>query len=199
MRLLIVEDHLLVVEMLIRALETEHTIAAAFVRGSDALVWLAHYTCDCAIVDLCLPDMDGVELIRMIRCHDRTIRIVATSGYTSHTDCDGIGADAFVPKAGSLALLRYEIGKGREGARLEDLRHRRLAPRKVAILRAVASGYRAREIASFLGVSQNTAEEYLEQLKRQLGARTLAQLITAALRLGYAADVLCGLPPPGGD
>lgn len=200
MRLLIVGEHLLVVELLIKVLEVEHTIAASFLRGGDAIAWLAHYMCDCAIVDLALPDFNGAELIMTIRRLRRATRIVAISSGAGAIGGDNVGADAFVPKVGSLALLRHEIGRSHQGHAGFDVAGRQLlTPNKVAILRAVASGYRAREIAAMLRVSQNTAEEYLEQLKRQLGARTLAQLVTAALRLGLAADLLSALPPATGS
>lgn len=105
MRLLIVDDHLSVAETLASALAGAHDVAGVLLRARDVLPWLLANRCDCVVLDLVLPDANGLDTIRQIKdCHP-SLPVVATSGYdhpSSRVEALAAGASAFVPKSGAF-------------------------------------------------------------------------------------------------
>jgi CheY-like chemotaxis protein len=78
-----------------------YTIVAEAADGAEALAVVERVSTDAALVDVQLPDIDGIALTRRLRQTDRSLRIVLTStdpNLTAPAEVTESGAAAFVPK-----------------------------------------------------------------------------------------------------
>ena len=99
-----------------------------FSRGGEALAWLEKNTCDLALLDINMPDMDGIILAKMIRERRTNTDIVFVTGYGQYAmDAWSIHARGYILKPVSLDRLKEEIAyiqelrqfTGRQNAHIE--------------------------------------------------------------------------------
>ncbi len=201
MRVLIVDDHPIIVAGCAAMLAGEGDIEVTDARDADA--GLAAYVAqrpDVAIVDIALPSVSGFELTRRILAHDKEARIVVFS-----MNDDPIfaaraieaGARAYVTKNDDpFLLLRAvrEVSAG--GVFLMPQMANRLAfakssapanplagltARELEILRMLGRGLGMAEIAGATRVSYKTIANSCSIMKRKLGARTPMELVRIAM------------------
>ena len=107
MRLLLVEDHLSLREMMNTHLRERGFAVDAFSRGHDALAATAHTDYDAAVLDLGLPDLDGLELLRRLRAGNAAelpvIILTARDAVTDRVQGLDQGADDYILKPFELA------------------------------------------------------------------------------------------------
>jgi DNA-binding response OmpR family regulator len=127
-RVLIVDDEPQIVSPLVQTLEREGYLVGQAGTGREALAATANEEYDVVILDLGLPDMDGLEVCRMLRASDYEGAVLILSGRTRELDrVVGLdaGADDYVPKPFGLAellarlralLRRTSDHPGRDGA-----------------------------------------------------------------------------------
>jgi len=164
---------------------------------------------DVLVLDLDLPDEDGVETIRAIRGAGFPGRIVVLTGRTSGASVLAAmraGVDAYLEKAISLrsigsSILRVSMGErliddGLERAAAVELgRFARtaressevagsLTPRELEVLRFIGQGLTMASMAKRLGISPRTVESHIAKLYRKLGVRTRVQVVARAVSLG---------------
>lgn len=197
---LLVDDHPLVRHGLRLLLEAEpwvdRVVEAATAGEAARLATTARP--DVAVVDLGLPDSDGVELIRLLRrvvpeC--RTLVLTMTRDEASVRACLAAGAAGYMlkdtaPRAvvnairtvldGGLVLgprvTAGPAGAGRDGPLPPPLD--RLAPHDIQLLTLLAEGNRNGEIARALGISEKTVRNRLSGILARLG---VADRVQAAL------------------
>jgi len=169
--------------------------------ASTALAVVADALPDVVVLDIALPDGDGLRVARDLRDRYADLGIVLL---TSNGEDDVLfraletGVSAFVSKAAPneelLAAIRHAavaatsftatglalavVRRGRTSDRL------RLSPREAEVLGMLGEGLSVPAIARALYVSQSTAKTYVARLYEKLGASNRAQAIMAALRLG---------------
>jgi two-component system NarL family response regulator len=175
--------------------------------GSEALEMTGRLKPDVLVLDIGLPDQNGVEVAQKLRAEGATARIVALSAFADKrfiTAMVRAGALAYVPKSAAGTELVHAIravaaGHGyfppdiagtlaaemREGAPGEDAP--RLAPREREVLRLLAEGSRSAAIAQELGVTVATVEVHRRNIMRKLGLRTVAELTKYAVREGIVS------------
>ncbi|GAA1601312.1 response regulator transcription factor [Kribbella sancticallisti] len=169
--------------------------------AADAAVVVAATAPDVVVLDVGLPDGDGLRVARELRDRYAELGIVVL---TSSTDDDVLfraletGVSAFVcktaPNAEVLAAIRHAavaaasftatglaLALGRRAAAGVGLT---LSPREKQVLRLLADGQSVPSIAKSMFVSPSTAKTYVGRLYEKLGACNRAQAIMAALRLG---------------
>jgi two-component system invasion response regulator UvrY len=202
---LIIDDHPIVLQGCRRVLEDagiEEVLAASDMVAGYRL-YLRHRP-DVAIVDLAIrgKGLGGLELIRRIRARDAGANILVLSMHNDPTIVARsleAGASGFVLKdtsseelvkavqqvsagvpflSGDLAMKVALTGTGARTNRLADL-----TPRELQVLSLLADGKPYDAIARELGVSYKTVVNVSSQLKHKLGASTLPQLISTAVRL----------------
>jgi DNA-binding response OmpR family regulator len=100
-RVLVVDDELNQQRTLAIALRAEGFEVVVAGTASDALKSLRHQTCDLALIDLMMPELNGLELARQMRQTHPSVRVILSSAYhlsarqVERADCGAVG---FVPK-----------------------------------------------------------------------------------------------------
>jgi DNA-binding NarL/FixJ family response regulator len=204
-RLLLVDDHDLIRGGLRRAFETAADVAVVGETGTvaEALALVAATTPDVVVVDVNLPDGDGIALTRRLREQYPTMGVVVL---TMHDSDDFLfkaleaGASAFVtkgsptpalvsavlhaaasPTAFSAADLALAMQRRMRGGEV------RLTEREVEILELLKLGLPVNAIAAKLYISPSTAKTHVSRLYDKLGASNRTQAIMAAIRLRLIA------------
>lgn len=206
---LLADDHRLLREALRVALARAGDIEVVGEAGSGAEVLerVQALAPDVLVLDIGLPDFNGMEVALRLRKAGSAPRIVALSAYNDKrfvTEMLRAGATAYVSKvaagdelvlairavmagqshfspdvaAGLVAEVIEGPGKATSG---------RLAPREREVLRLVAEGKRSTEIADLLHVATATVEVHRRNIMRKLGMNTVAELTRYAVREGIAA------------
>jgi two-component system NarL family response regulator len=204
---LLVDDHRLVREALRDALarEADVCIVGETGLGQTALEWVRDRQTDVVVLDIGLPDLNGIEVAARIREADVPTRIVALSAYSDKRFVNEMlraGAAAFVSKAAAgteLVVAIRAVAEGGSylspdvaGALVAEVRGDgepagvRLGRREREVLRLVAQGQRSPAIADALHVSIATVDVHRRNIMRKLGLHTVAELTRYAVREGIA-------------
>jgi DNA-binding NarL/FixJ family response regulator len=199
---LLVDDHELIREGLRRALEREPDVEvvaeAASVSEGVAMGRKSEPTV--AIVDLRLPDGNGLDVVRALRAQSSDMGIVVLTMYAGDNqlfDALEAGASAFVPKSAPaeeiVAAARHAASSPHSftSADLADALKRRtspqgpqLSPREREVLQLLADGLGVSQISRQLFISDSTTKTHISKLYDKLGAGNRAQALMTALRLG---------------
>jgi len=200
LRVLVVDDHPIVREGVRRILEAApdmHVVGEAS-DGASALALAARLLPDAAVVDVGLPDMSGLALVRLLREQRPALTIVMLSMYDDAEyarESRVAGASAYVVKDSAATMLatqlRQAVGASVRADPAEPApgpmpweRISQLTPRECDVLRGIASGQTNKAIAAGLGISPRTVETHRERLMRKLGVSTVAGLTALALEAG---------------
>jgi two-component system NarL family response regulator len=207
-RVLLVDDHRLIREALREALEKVPEIKVVGEAGDarTALEQSHVLKPDVAVIDIGLPDVNGMELAARLKDADTKVKVVALSAYADKrfvTEMLRSGASAYVVKASAGTELVRAIdavmaGKSYfcpevAGAVIAEVRdsgaHRetRLARREREVLRMIAQGMRSQAIGEQLHISLGTVEVHRRNIMRKLGLHTIAELTRYAIREGITS------------
>lgn len=199
LRLLIVDDHTIVREGLKRILEgigRPCAIAEAS-TGFQALEVMRRQPLDLAIVDLSMPGMSGLDLIRRIRGEFAAVRVLVLSMHAEEQyalRAFKAGAHGYLTKDGAahelLKAVRKVIGGGAyvTGSLAEQVvqqlngttqapLHAQLSDRELEVLRLLVAGRRITDIAAALHLSVKTVSTHKCRLQDKLQLPTTAALI----------------------
>ena len=199
---LLVDDHELIREGLRRALEREPDIdvVAEAASVAEGLAMGRKTEPSVAIVDLRLPDGNGLDIVRALRAQSTEMGIVVLTMYAGDNqlfDALDAGASAFVPKSAPaeeiVAAARHAASAPHSftSADLADALKRRtspqgpqLSPREREVLQLLADGMGVSQISRQLFISDSTTKTHISKLYDKLGAGNRAQALMTALRLG---------------
>lgn len=200
--IIIVEDHSIVREGIRSYLHktTDHDVVAETGDGLEALSLVEEHRPDIAIVDLRLPGLDGLEVIRRIRSDDAVTRIVVLSMHANFAfimRAFEYGVNAYVLKNSAVEELSQAIEAALEGRRFvssqidQDPQKREisdpydmLTPRERETLQLVGEGMTATEIADRLHISARTVEKHRSNLMKKLDLHNHAEVVKYALERG---------------
>lgn len=194
----VLDDHEVVLEGVWRGLERHGvTVVAAEVSAEPYLVEVQREKPDVCLVDLRLGgQVSGIDVIaRCLQLTPRSRVAVLTSNEDPRAALAAVDAGAlgYLLKDVSLDQLVHRLRSVAQGNLVLDERialgvlrptTARLAPQDAALLRCVAEGLTNREIGAALHLSPHTVKEYLSRLMRQLGTRTRAETVAAAMQQG---------------
>jgi len=200
LRVLVVDDHPIVREGVRRILEAApdmHVVGEAN-DGVSALALAARLLPDAAVVDVGLPDMSGLALVRLLKAQRGELTVVMLSMYDDAEyarESRLAGASAYVVKDSAATMLatqlRMAVGARGGGSFAPEPagptpweRIAQLTPRECDVLRGIASGHTNKAIAATFGISPRTVETHRERLMRKLGVSTVAGLTALALETG---------------
>jgi len=198
-RVLVVDDHALLRTGVANIINQEadlHVVAEAG-NGAEAVEAYKRHRPDVTLLDLRMPEMEGVEAVRRIREHDARARVIVLTTYDTDDEISRAlkaGAKAYVLKdisADDLIACIRDVLAGKTylapaaAAKLaEGVTHVQLTPRELATLRLMADGKANKEIASELGISDRTVKTHLGHLFDKLGVASRTEAIKVATRRG---------------
>ncbi len=145
---------------------------------------LEQFKPDVVFTDYALPTIDYRDAIRVTQELRPRTPVIVVGGLLRKEDagsCVRAGADSFVSKL-NLFVLPLAVRSAIE-ARAPLFK---LTTRQMEVMRLVASGYRTREVAKALKLSEKTVETHRHQLMRKLGLESTAGLVRYAMRCGFA-------------
>ncbi|MGI9196365.1 MAG: response regulator [Candidatus Nanopelagicales bacterium] len=202
---MLADDHELIREGLRRAFEREEDleVVAEAASVAEAIAVGCKTSPDVAVVDLRLPDGNGLDIVRALREHSASMGIVVLTMYAGDNqlfDALEAGASAFVPKSAPaeeiVAAARHAAAAPQSftSADLADAMKRRmspqgpqLSPREKEVLQLLAEGLGVAQISRKLFISESTTKTHISKLYEKLGAANRAQALMTALKLGLLA------------
>jgi DNA-binding NarL/FixJ family response regulator len=208
---LLVDDHELIRQGLRRAFERDGDFEVAGEAGSlaDARRLLTLLSPDVVILDVRLPDGNGLEACRKVRADLPEIGIVILTMYAGDDqlfEALEAGASAFVPKNAPsedvVAAARHAASSPRSFTAndLNEAMKRKLSPsgpqlspREREVLGLLADGLGVAQISRQLFISESTTKTHISKLYEKLGAGNRAQALMTALKLGLLKREESGL------
>lgn len=216
---MIVDDHPLFREGLEKALSLEDDLVTVgfATTGREALHLIHKLRPDVVLLDVNLPDMNGIQIAREIKSEDGDIAVVILTAYHEQEQvlyAMRAGAAAYCAKdikPDDLVEIIRDVAKGlfivqdqrmeREaldewikkmiealiGPYVEEPEQRfiPLSPRETEILVSVTHGMSNKEIASELGISQQTVKNHMTSILRKLNVEDRTQAAVTAIRHGW--------------
>lgn len=205
--LIIVDDHKILHHSISQTLKTEKEfrVVAQADTGKKAVELARRHTPDLMIMDISLPDFNGMEATRRILSENPAVRIVALTMHAEKVYVKGMlkaGATGYVIKSSAYSVLIKALktvsaggtflspeithllvgGSGRTETR--DAGLSQLTPRELQVLQYIAEGLTSREMALKMDISSKTIDLHRNNLKKKLNIRTIAGLTKLAVAKG---------------
>ena len=196
---LLVDDHALLRTGVANIINHEadlHVVAEAG-NGVEAIEAYERHHPDVTLLDLRMPVMEGVEVVRQIRGRDPNARVIVLTTYDTDDEISRAlkaGAKAYVLKdiaADDLVNCIRNVLAGKTyiapaaAAKLaEGVTRVQLTPREMATLKLLADGKANKEIANELDISERTVKTHLAHLFEKLGVTSRTEAIKIATRRG---------------
>jgi len=214
LRILVADDHGLMRRGTRALLEARHgwRVVGEATNGREAVEKAKGLKPDVAILDISMPDLDGVQVTRQIReavpdtkilvltMHESDQMVKRTLDAGAHgyilksdlTECLAIAVGAvsegrrfLTPKVSEIVLEGFLRTKGQHQP--AEQAGAQTTPRETEILRLLAEGKVNKEIAALLGITVRTVETHRSKIMLKLGLHSLADLIHYAIRQGLIA------------
>jgi DNA-binding NarL/FixJ family response regulator len=207
-RIAIADDHPVVREGLVAMLETEpdFQVVGTATTGAEAVALVARTDPDVMLLDLELPELDGVGVLRRLVAEGARVRVIVFTVFdTDERIIAAVEAGAAgyllkgAPRAELFAAVRTVAAGGSLLASVASsavLRRVRgevppgglsLTPREREVLEALARGLGNKQIAAELGVSERTVKFHVSSLFVKLGARNRTEAVTIGARAGLVS------------
>ena len=199
-RILIAEDHAVVRDGLASVLEFERDIKVAgqAKNGKEAVARFRELKPDIVLMDLAMPEMDGVQAITAIREEFTEARILVLTTYDGDENVFRAlesGAKGYLLKDCSTADLLAAIRKVHSGgthvseraaAQLAErtMKGASLSPREIEVLKLIADGKSNKEIASLLFISEGTVKTHVISIHEKLGVTGRTESVVTAIKRG---------------
>lgn len=211
-RLLLADDHALMLEGLSRLLSGEFEIVGTTTNGRALLAEAERLRPDAVVLDIGMPELNGIEAARRISKTLPSTRIIFVTQQLDSAYVHAAftaGAKAYVAKqaattelTGAIRLAlenRYHVSPHVDArnaalANADSTRNpaqlfgSRLTPRQREVLQLVAEGNSTKEISTTLNISPKTVEFHRNSLMDELGLRTIAELTRYAVTQGIVHE-----------
>lgn len=211
-KIMVVDEHKIVREGLatLIAKQPNMEIVGEATDGREALALVEKSTPDLILMDVTMPNLNGIEATRRIKSKNPEIEIIALSLHSERQFVLGMiraGASGYLIKQCTFdelvlaintvmegkkylsreianILIEEYIRKESEGKAMIDSK---LTSREIEVLQLLAEGKTTKEIASSLSVSLKTVEAHIRHTKSKLKANTVAELTKIAIREGLTS------------
>lgn len=217
MRVLIVDDHALFrdgLRAMIESSDNEFVVVGEASDGLDAISHALELQPDIVLMDLCMPNQNGMESITAISKRLPHVKVIVVTAHRTEEHVRATleaGAQGYVLKDDTSEDLLKALVAARDGkvylspgicggvisgylsqstsqsapaADLPKPSWSRLTTRECQILKLVAEGKKNREIAELLSLSPKTVEKHRASLVRKMGFATVSDLVAYALENG---------------
>jgi DNA-binding NarL/FixJ family response regulator len=202
-RVLLADDHRMIREAFAQLLEPNCEIVGAVADGRALLAAVAELKPDVAIVDVAMPLLNGLDAARQLKRSMPELKIVVL---TINEDADlaaeaiRAGASCYLLKNSAASELLWAVDEAMRGRSyvtplmakglMEALtnesptRKSAASPRQREVLQLLAEGRTMKQIARILNIKPRTVAFHKYGMMRQLGIRSTAELVQAAMRMG---------------
>jgi DNA-binding NarL/FixJ family response regulator len=208
-RIAIVEDDLAARKMLVSTLQADpdYVVIAEFSEGKAAVAAIPHLAPDIVLVDLGLPDMSGIDVIRKLKALDSDCNVLVVTTFGDEktvTSALEAGADGYLLKGTALEELRRDIHFLQNGgsplspmvarkllnklqykttaAKQEIAGDTKLTRREQDILEMIAKGFSYTETSKICGISAATVHSHLKSIYRKLEVHSKTEAVYEARR-----------------
>jgi DNA-binding NarL/FixJ family response regulator len=198
-RILAVDDHALFREGIAALVgnQTDMELVAEGMNGREAVELFRRHQPDVTLMDLQMPEMNGIDALSAIRGEFPEARIIVLTTYTGDVQVFRAlkaGARAYLLKG----LLRKELietiravhaGQKRLAPEIaaelaEHAIDGGLTPREIDVLRLIAAGNANKEIAAQLSLTEETVKGHVKNILARLGAKDRTHAVTIGLKRG---------------
>ncbi|OGR24071.1 MAG: DNA-binding response regulator [Desulfobacterales bacterium RIFOXYA12_FULL_46_15] len=211
-RVIIADDHAIIREGLKSLLENRGIIVSAIAKnGREAIESAVLHQPDIVIMDIAMPDLNGMEATAVIRREDPHIKIIGLSMHSGKNIIDKMfssGASGYILKESAFEELHEAIREVLKGnyyltpsiARMyvnpeenafqsmEDIsKSKEISKKEREVLQLVAEGLKTRDIADRLSLSIKTVESHRRNIMKKLCIFTIAGLTKFAIQEGIIA------------
>jgi len=200
-KILIADDHPVVREGLMTMIgrEPDFKVVGEAKNGVEAVEKAKELKPDIVLMDLRMPEMDGVEAIRQISASEPSTRfIILTTFSDDEYIFKGIevGARAYLLKDAPREDLFKAIRAVYQGESFSKVLDRfaelsrqaqlpeTLTDREIEVLRLIAKGSANKEIATELNISNSTVKTHIASIFQKLGANDRTEAVTQAIKKG---------------
>ncbi|MEW6374790.1 MAG: response regulator transcription factor [Thermodesulfobacteriota bacterium] len=209
-RVLVVDDHTIVRDGICALLRLagDIEVVGEAANGRDALDMVRKFMPDVMLIDIAMPNMNGLEATRHIRKEFPRIKILVLTQYDDKEHvfwAIEAGASGFISKTAasselvsgirsvyrgdsflspSAARILVEDYQQEASIRKEQDPYKQLTDREREILKLLAEGYNTREIADLLVISVKTVEGHKTNLMSKLDIHNRTDLVKYAVRKG---------------
>jgi DNA-binding NarL/FixJ family response regulator len=211
LRVVIVDDDAFTLDLMTRLLARQrahYDVVAAVGSASEAIAACGQFRPDVLVLDINLPDQNGIDALPSVRRAAPGTRVLLCTGYSIAQGVDNIaqsGAEGFVEKTHSWDAFLDAVERVGRGERyfswhttvtvsqpaasertLTKSQTAKLTKREKEIINLIAQGLTSKEIASNLGIGVGTVETHRTNLMKKLRVRNVAALVSVAFRTGLA-------------
>ncbi len=205
-RLVIADDHSIVLEAYRQLLEPEYTVVGTASNGQELLEIAPKLSPDVILLDISMPMLNGLDVTRQLKAavpHAKLIFVTMMSEPFYISQAFAMGASAYVLKqsastellsALSAALKNQRYVSPQLSLEVQDAIETpwvkpegfssKLTPRQLEVLQLLTKGLSTKEIADSMQVSTKAVEFHKGNITRRLGIRTTAELTRFALSQG---------------
>lgn len=205
-RIVVVDDHVLFRRGLIGLLSDmpEFTVIGEAANGREALMTIANLMPDVVLMDINMPEMDGIAAVRALKTQNEKLPVLMLT--ISKNDSDLLeavraGADGYILKNTEPEDLRKALIKvaGGEGVLAPEVTapllkalasaevsgdQILLSERELQVLQNLALGKTTSQIASSLFISENTVKTHVRHILEKLGASNRTEAVSRAIQAG---------------
>lgn len=203
-RVVIVDDHYIVREgiRMVLELEEQFDVVGEAEHGIEALQLLESVEADVVLLDLNMPQLDGISFLRKLKQTGHTVPCIVLTTYKDEhllVEAVKLGVHSYLLKDAGREVIYETIERVVNGetwfpSEIAELLltslHKQsngisLTSKEVTILKALAAGKKNREIAEQLFVSERTVKSYLTVIYEKLQVKSRAQAIAVAIESKY--------------
>jgi FixJ family two-component response regulator len=197
----VIDDEMSMRKAIGRLLESEGYSVEMFPGAREFLARPPHGGPSCVVVDLNLPELNGLDLQRALEKSGRVEQLIFVTGGASVPTCVQAmksGAIDYLSKpfrdedllgAVKQALVRASEQRVKSSQRKEmRARLARLTPREFDVLKLVIGGMLNKQIAGRLGTTEGTIKVHRGRVMEKMGAKSVAELVIFAQRAGIALE-----------
>ena len=207
-RVFIADDHAIVRMGLRQLLEAQPDmeVVGEASNGREVLLAEGKQSWDVLILDLSLPRVNGLEVLRRLRAEHPKLQIVALSMYPEEQYAARLlseGAAAYLSKEGKpqelvvvlrqvasgVPLSRRVLAETPARATTTAAPHELLSAREYQIFTLILQNHRVTEIAAELDLSVSTVSNHLTHVKEKLSVRSIGEIINYGHRVGLISSV----------